>query len=134
MYRQRNIYVYDAVTLWVAYGLTTAFAALVLIAGLVAMLLNNAAYDTNFSTILRASRVSHPAMTDQAAMNLTRDGGSRPVPRALAGMIIEMNDQDPSDTGSEAGKCPFGTGVPTDTGHADGPELTLLMPAKRVTL
>ncbi|KAF7185298.1 hypothetical protein HII31_13370 [Pseudocercospora fuligena] len=51
-----NIYVYASTTLWVAYGLAIFFASLIVAFGATFMVVQNASYNSDFSTIFRASR------------------------------------------------------------------------------
>lgn len=51
----RNIYVYSATKLWLAYGLASAFSALAVLVGLFAIWNNGASYSNEYSTLLRTT-------------------------------------------------------------------------------
>lgn len=53
------IYEYSRSRLWLAYGLAIAISAFIVIAGLTVMYLGSAAYNNNFSNILRLARGAH---------------------------------------------------------------------------
>ena len=90
----RNVYTYDSVTLWIAYGLAIFFTALAVVIGSRAMWFNRVAYDANFSTVLRTSWIrSTIAEHDEGAEGLgccDGDDGSRPLPKSLARAIVIM--------------------------------------------
>jgi hypothetical protein len=85
-----NIYIYDPVTLWIAYGLAIFFTGLAVVMGSTAMWFNGVAYDTNFSTVLRTSRIYTIAEHDKDAKGsgYVGDDGSRPLPKPLVDAII----------------------------------------------
>ena len=83
----RNVYIYDAVALWVAYGLAISFTALVVLVGGTAMTLNGIAYDNHFSTVLRTSRIQISPIKDKAQYAVDDDGG-RPLPKQLREALI----------------------------------------------
>jgi hypothetical protein len=53
------VYEYSQSRLWLAYGIAIAISILIVIAGLVVMYLGGAAYNNNFSNILRLARGAH---------------------------------------------------------------------------
>ncbi|KAK5704511.1 hypothetical protein LTR17_021819 [Elasticomyces elasticus] len=75
-----NFYVYDQVTLWIAYGLAILFATLAVVAGLVFLFISGASYDTTFSTIVRVANVAN------LTVDLKDDEGTgyQPLPERLA--------------------------------------------------
>jgi uncharacterized membrane protein YgaE (UPF0421/DUF939 family) len=76
----QNVYIYDSRTLWIAYGLAITFTLIAVCIGLTAILLNNASYNNNFSTVLRISRSSKMSTEVQ---ELESDG-SEPLSKHLA--------------------------------------------------
>lgn len=88
-----NIYAYDSVTLWIAYGVAILVTALAAVIGSTAMWMNGVAYDANFSTVLRTSRIVRTvAEHDKGASGSSWDSedGSRPLPKPLEKAIIIM--------------------------------------------
>ena len=74
-----NVYSYDSVTLWIAYGLSILFTLLTVMAGIGALFLNEASYSDNFSTMLRINRTA-----EISAEVRERDGSGRdPLPKYL---------------------------------------------------
>ncbi|KAM0714117.1 hypothetical protein Q7P37_011081 [Cladosporium fusiforme] len=88
-----NIYAYDAATLWAAYGAAIISATIAVSVGFSAMHLNGAAYDANFSTILRTSQISEPPRMDDhdPEPGDERDDGSKPLPKSLEKAIVLVN-------------------------------------------
>jgi hypothetical protein len=103
--RWRNIYIYDATTLWTAYGVAISLAALTVLAGIFAILQDGAAYDKNFSTILRKSLVRNAASaTEGETLFLLRDGGSMPLPKALGDLVVSLDRPSSFEAGSDTSK------------------------------
>ncbi|KAK5701737.1 hypothetical protein LTR97_004555 [Elasticomyces elasticus] len=85
----RNVYAYDPVTLWIAYGLSILFTALAVLAGTIALVQNGASYSNYFSTILRVSRTAE--LDIQVA---GRDGpGHDPLPAYLQDARLDLGSQ-----------------------------------------
>ena len=82
----QNIYVYSTWTLWTAYSLAVAATIFAVSIGLGAMLLNDASYDRNFSTILRISRA---ATVDEKVLQ-NESNGSLPLPKRLSQARVVM--------------------------------------------
>ncbi|KXT04967.1 hypothetical protein AC578_10324, partial [Pseudocercospora eumusae] len=53
-----TIYVYDALTLWISYGLAILFTTVAVAAGWIAIFLNGCSYSDNFSTFVRVGRMA----------------------------------------------------------------------------
>ncbi|KAK4901585.1 hypothetical protein LTR27_001357 [Elasticomyces elasticus] len=88
-----NIYVYDPITLWTAYGIAILLTAIAVGTGTYALVSNGVAYDTNFSTVLRTSRLSKRLKgvdEELAGEDGQDDDGSRPLPECLANATIIM--------------------------------------------
>jgi len=91
-----NIYVYDSVVLWIAYGLAIFLTGLSIVIGFAAMRSNGVAYDTNFSTVLRATHIQQ--QSDAISGHKERpqmwiqgqDDGSRPLPKSLEDAFVIM--------------------------------------------
>ncbi|KAK5701853.1 hypothetical protein LTR97_004671 [Elasticomyces elasticus] len=86
-----NIYVYDPITLWTAYGIAILLTAIAVGTGTYALWTNGVAYDTNFSTVLRTSRLSKRLKgvdEELAGEDGQDDDGSRPLPDCLANATI----------------------------------------------
>ncbi|KAK5679710.1 hypothetical protein LTS10_007658 [Elasticomyces elasticus] len=89
MERFRNVYAYDSVTLWIAYGLSILFTALAVSAGIIALVQNGASYSNYFSTVLRVSRTAE--LDVQVA---GRDGpGHDPLPAYLHHARLGLGSQ-----------------------------------------
>lgn len=87
-----NVYIYDYKTLWIAYGVALACAALAVLVGSIAMWQNGVAYDNAFSTVLRATYIS--SATVQAGTSdasHSADDGSTPLLKSLASAIVVVN-------------------------------------------
>lgn len=74
-----NVYVYARQTLWLAYGLAIAFTLLAVCAGMIALVLNDAAFNNKFSTIVRVGRAA--ILSDE--MIETDGDGTAPLPQHL---------------------------------------------------
>ncbi|KAK5679824.1 hypothetical protein LTS10_007772 [Elasticomyces elasticus] len=88
-----NVYVYDPITLWTAYGIAILLTAIAVGTGSYALWSNGVAYDTNFSTVLRTSRLSKrlkDAEEELAIEDAQDDDGSRPLPECLANATIML--------------------------------------------
>jgi hypothetical protein len=99
-----NVYVYDFRTLWISYGLSIFFTALAIVIGFSAMWDNGVAYDSDFSTVLRASRIHNNTAgnegggadeinhkdDDRSTVNDESkvDDGSKPLPEYLKRAIV----------------------------------------------
>lgn len=90
-----NVYAYDMKTLWAADSAAIFSTAIAVVAGFSAMNYNGAAYDSNFSTILRASHVHQPSTTADRNTEVGKriDDGSQPFPKSLVKAVIIMNDK-----------------------------------------
>ncbi|KAK5693913.1 hypothetical protein LTR97_009530 [Elasticomyces elasticus] len=82
-----TFYVYDRVTLGIAYGLAILFSTLAVAAGMVFLLLSGASYDTTFSTIVRVAKAA------DLSVELKDDEGtgSQPLPKRLAKARLVIN-------------------------------------------
>ena len=78
--RYHNVYIYSASTLWVAYGLAILLTSVALGLGVTSMVLNNASFTNDFSTILRTSRAA--PMSEE--VREVESEGRQPLPRRLA--------------------------------------------------
>lgn len=133
--RWQNIYVYDATTLWTAYGVTMFFAALTVLAGIATICEDGAAYDKSFSTILRKSRVMHAVgVTDVDTLVLLRDGGSMPLPKELADLVISTDAPGYPGTESETSKRRSDVGSMENTEQTNSLESVPLVPLERTTM
>lgn len=83
-----NIYVYSQAKLWLAYGIAIATSLVAVIAGLIAMWLNGAAYSFCFSTFLRISRGAH---VDAEIQPCDMDGRD-PLPKYLRTATVSFPD------------------------------------------
>jgi hypothetical protein len=54
----RTLYVYDAATLWIAYGLSIFFTLLAVIIGLQTIITSGKSYSNRFSTVVRVARTA----------------------------------------------------------------------------
>jgi hypothetical protein len=87
LWRYHNIYKYDQQLLWITYGLSIAGTLLAVAGGLLALILNQASYSDNFSTMLRISQV---AQLNVDVMN--NDGlGHDPLPKYLKVARVKWN-------------------------------------------
>lgn len=81
-----NVYHYDQVTLWIAYGLAILFTLLAAVAGMAALIINGASYSDNFSTIVRISRTA-----ELSVEVMDYDGsGHDPLPTYLKHARIDL--------------------------------------------
>lgn len=82
-------------TLWAADSAAIFSTAIAVVVGFSAMHYNGAAYDSNFSTILRASHIQQLSTTaDRDTESGKRiDDGSQPFPKSLVKAVIVMNDK-----------------------------------------
>lgn len=129
----RNIYTYDAITLWFAYGAAVLFTAVAVVVGLMALWLDGVSFDDSFSTILRTSRIN----TDTEGSghgehheDHVADNGAQPLPHALANATVIIN------AAQCAGRCrklpTRPTGTPGDlAGHANASDTVNLLPMER---
>ncbi|KAK5740520.1 hypothetical protein LTR17_004557 [Elasticomyces elasticus] len=98
----RNVYAYDPVTLWIAYGLSILFTALAVLAGTIALIQNGASYSNYFSTVLRVSRT-----TELDVQVAGRDGpGHDPLPAYLQHARLDIGSQAVDARGYELVKGP----------------------------
>ena len=81
-----NVYIYSAITLWVAYGLAILFTLVALMLGMVSLALNKGSFKNDFSTVLRNTRMV--AMTEE--LHHDEVDGRQPVPKRLAGARVMM--------------------------------------------
>lgn len=84
-----DIYIYDARTLWFAYGIAIFFTAVIVVIGCTAMWLNGVAYESSFSTVLRASWI-YITGTAEDGGGPEVDDGSMPKPAYLTNAIVVM--------------------------------------------
>ncbi|QIW99936.1 hypothetical protein AMS68_005454 [Peltaster fructicola] len=92
-----NVYEYDKLTLWLAYSLAVALTALASILGILTMIAMDAAYDSSFSTILRAGTAAH--LTER--MTAIDGSGKAPLPKHLASAKLLFNDRTKSAAKAE---------------------------------
>lgn len=88
-----NIYVYASTTLWLAYGLAILFACIIVAFGTILMIMQNASYNGNFSTIFRASRAA------QISAEVSHEDGSahEPLPKYLATAKVRFTQAEKVD-------------------------------------
>lgn len=83
----QNVYAYAAVKLWLAYGIAIGFTLLGVVFGLSAIILNDASYSNDFSTILRTARYARLSRE----VNLIDSGGSDPLPKHLSEATVSFS-------------------------------------------
>lgn len=81
-------YEYSKSRLWLAYGVAIAISAVIIVAGLTVMSMGSAAYNNNFSNILRLARGAH--LSHEVA-NEDHDG-KEPLPKHLQKATISFAD------------------------------------------
>lgn len=90
--QHQNIYIYSAIKLWAAYGVTIFLAALTVLLGLITIFLNGVSYSNSFSTIFRAAKGASigERITDGDVI------GEDPLPKrlAMAQVSFEYPDKD----------------------------------------
>ncbi|KAI0521284.1 hypothetical protein F5B22DRAFT_568158 [Xylaria bambusicola] len=97
----RNIYVYNAFGLWVAYGAVLLITGVAIAIGQLAMVRSKVAYDLKLSTILRAARIHVPGTAsgiEAEPLDQFSDDGRKPLPKSLvkANIIVRKTKPQPN--------------------------------------
>ena len=77
--RYHNIYVYSAITLWVAYGIAIVLTLVAVGIGMHSIIVNKASFSNDFSTILRTVRTAPMS----AEVHKSERDGRQPLPKRL---------------------------------------------------
>ena len=93
------MYAYSSEKLWLAYGLAALCTCLIVASGLVTILLSNATYSNDFSTVFRTTREAHISV----AMQTSDFSGVDPLPKHLRDAYITLGGAGTSPQGS--GEC-----------------------------
>ena len=84
----RNVYVYSAVKLWIAYGLALLSTSIAVAIGLIAVVRGGASYSDDFSSTFRVARATSMKVELKQQQNMD---GKDPLPLYLSKMELVLD-------------------------------------------